>query len=205
MSLASATIVGSENNLRVMYGDDKGLLVEFKDDAVYQQAQSDREGRAIYKEVTFIDITIPGDKTKHPYRPATDADKRRFPQQWAAYEAGAKAVAVGTPILEWTYLSKSQALELKHLGFATVDLLADASDMQLSNLASGNLLRKQAQEFLKSAKDTSAQTKLVAENEQLKNLLEALKTQNQALNDRLTTLEAKSDAPLASNKSTKKD
>src|SRR4051812_11221582 len=124
--LATARVEGTnENNLRVTYGDDKGLLVEFSDDAIYQQAESDKHGRAIYKTVPFISIIFPGDKTKRRYHPARPEDKIRFPIQWAAYEKGQVAIADGTPITEWNYLSKSQALELKHMGFWTVELLAN--------------------------------------------------------------------------------
>lgn len=166
--LASATLVGNGDNLRVSYGDDKGLLVEFEDDAVYQEFDSVKAGRAIYKQVPFIRIIVPGDKTKQKYKPATEADKVRFPMQWAAYERGEHARGEGTPITEWIYLSKSQALELKHMGFWTVELLANASDTQISGLVGGMLLRNQACEFLKG------QTKLSGENEELRAELKAL-------------------------------
>lgn len=189
MDLAQAQIVGSGNNLRVLYGDDKGLLVEFVDDAVEQPFESEKAGRAIYKQTPFISIIYPGDKTKKTYRPATEQDKLRFAPQWQAYEKGGVAVANGTPIEQWTYLSKSQALELKYLGFWTVDLLANASDTQLNNLLGGHLLRKQAQIFLETAKDNSATTALVAENERLKNQLESLEKSNASFKARLDALE----------------
>lgn len=189
MSFASPIVTGSENNLRVSYGDDKGLLVEFVDDAIYQPHESEKEGRAIYKSTPFISIIIPGDKTKRPYRPATEEDKRRFPQQWAAYAAGSKAIADGTPITEWNYLSKSQALELKHIGFYTVELLANASDTQISGLVSGNLLREQAKTFIASTKDDSKYTSLVAENAKLSGDMKMLLEQNELLKGRLDALE----------------
>lgn len=189
MELASAQILGSGNNLRVQYGSDSGLLVEFVDDAVMQPYESDKAGRAIFKQTPFISIIFPGDKTKRTYRPATEQDKMRFAPQWQAYEKGGIAIANGTPIEQWSYLSKSQALELKYLGFYTVDLLANASDMQLTNLMSGQLLRNQAKTFLETAKDNSATTALVAENERLKNQLESLESTNASFKARLDALE----------------
>lgn len=164
MMLAEPRIDGT----RVTYGDDRGLLVEFIDDAIYQPYESEQKNRAIYKTVPFVSIIFPGDKTKKRYYPARPEDKIRFAYQWAAYEKGQVAVADGTPITEWTYLSKSQALELKHMGFFTVELLANASDTQISNLMEGHKLRAQAKAFIDTSTDGSNVSKLAAEVEQLK-------------------------------------
>lgn len=189
MELASAQVHGMGNNLVVTYGDDKGLLVEFMDDAVHQPHESEKQGRAIYKQVPFISIIFPGDKTKRTYRPASDEDKRRFASQWAAFEKGAQAVADGTPITEWNYLSKSQALELKHMGFWTVELLANASDTAISGLIGGNLLRTQAQTFLAATKDDSKFTAMTAENDKLKTKIQAQDDLIANLTSRLDALE----------------
>lgn len=189
---ASAILVGNGDNQRVSYGDDKGLLVEFEDDAIYQEFESVKAGRAIYKQVPFIRIIVPGDKTKQKYKPATEADKVRFPMQWAAYERGEHARGEGTPITEWIYLSKSQALELKHMGFWTVELLANASDTQISGLIGGMLLRNQACEFLKG------QTKLSGENEDLK-------AQIKALQEKVAALQVNAEIPKPANVETPKN
>lgn len=195
MELASAQIHGVGNNLHVTYGDDKGLLVEFMEDAVHQPYESEQAGRAIYKQTPFISIIFPGDKTKRTYRPASEDDKRRFAMQWAAFEKGNAAVAVGTPVTEWNYLSKSQALELKYMGFWTVELLANASDTAISSLIGGHALRTQAQTFLSATKDDSKFTAMTAENEKLKVQVDAQNDTIEALKSRLDALE-KSKQPL---------
>lgn len=189
MELAQAIVTGSGNNLHVSYGDDKGLLVEFVDDAIEQPFESERAGRAIFKPVAFISIIFPGDKTKKTYRPATEQDKRRFPLQWAFFEKGTLAGETGTPITQWNYLSKSQALELKHMGFWTVEILANASDTQISSFMGGTALRKQAQTFLAATKDDSKLTSLTAENERLSQSMKMLQEQNELLKSRLDALE----------------
>ena len=63
MDFATAQINGVGTNLHVSYGDDKGLLVEFVDDAIYQPFESTTAGRAIYKSCPFLSIIFPGDKT----------------------------------------------------------------------------------------------------------------------------------------------
>lgn len=171
------------NGTQVSYGDDKGLLVEFVDDAVHQPFESNLAGRAIYKQVAFISIIYPGDKTKKTYRPATEQDKARFAAQWTFFEKGMGAEQQGTPITQWNYLSKSQALELKHMGFWTVELLANATDQTISSFMGGMGLREQAKAFLTSSAGDSKHTSLVAENEQLKAKLSAM-------SDRMDALEA---------------
>lgn len=189
MELASAHVHGSGTNYHVTYGDDKGLLVEFMEDAIHQPFESEKAGRAIYKNCAFLSIIFPGDKTKRTYRPASDEDRRRFPLQWAAFEKGEAAIENGTPITQWNYLSKSQAMELKHMGFWTVELLANATDTAISGLIGGNAIRTQAQTFLAATKDDSKFTSLVAENEQLKNKIEAQGDVIQTLTSRLDALE----------------
>lgn len=189
MELAAPQLMGSGNNYRVSYGDDKGLLVEFVEDAVHQEFESNQAGRAIYKQTAFLSIIYPGDKTKRTYRPATDIDKQRFPLQWAAFEKGEKAIENGTPITQWNYLSKSQALELKHMGFWTVELLANATDTAISTLIGGNMIREQAKTFITATKDDSKFTAMTAENEKLKTKVDLQDTVIQDLTLRLDALE----------------
>lgn len=189
MELATAQILGTGNNLRVSYGDDKGLLVEFIEDAIHQPFESDKAGRAIYKQTPFLSIIFPGDKTKKTYRPATEEDKQRFPLQWAAYEKGEKAIENGTPITQWNYLSKSQALELKHMGFWTVELLANATDQAISGLIGGNMIRAQAQTFIAATKDDSKFTSMTAEYEKVKTENQELRTLVETLSSRIDVLE----------------
>lgn len=198
MDLALATLHGTGNNRSVTYGNDSGLLVEFMEDAVHQPYESEQKGRAIYKQTPFLSIIFPGDKTKRTYRPATQEDKIRFAAQWAFFEKGEKAQQDGTPVTEWNYLSKSQALELKHMGFWTVELLANAADSAISGLIGGNMIRAQAQTFLASTKDDSKFTAMTAENEKLKakvtaqdDIIETLKSRLDALEKPKNTLKLK--------------
>lgn len=179
------------NGTQVTYGDDKGLLVEFVDDAVYQPYESEREGRAIYKNVPFLQIIYPGDKTKKTYRPATEADKMRFKAQWDFFKDGSLAGEQGTPITQWNYLSKSQAMELKHMGFWTVELVANASDQAIGSFMGGMLLRKQAQAFLAETKGDSKITSLVAENEKLKEDMKVMTDTIAAMQSQIASLQEK--------------
>lgn len=187
MDLAQARVNGTQ----VTYGDDKGLLVEFVDDAVYEPYKSETSGRAIYTQVPFLSIIFPGDKTKKTYRPATEADKQRFKAQWDFFKDGSRAGESGTPITEWNYLSKSQGLELKHMGFWTVELVANATDQAIGSFMGGMLLRKQAQSFLAETKGDSKLTAIVAENETMKAAMAVMQEQMSAMKAQMESMQEK--------------
>src|ERR1700761_2630728 len=93
MDFAQARVIEQGNQLHVMHGDDSKLYVEFKMEAVHQGALSEQEGRPIYKDIPFIEINFPGDRTKKIYRPVkmendlqSPADPVRFPRQWEAFQ-----------------------------------------------------------------------------------------------------------------------
>src|SRR5215471_720537 len=98
------------NGEMATYGDDKGLLVEFFMEAVYQEAESVKIGRAVYKEEPFISIITPGAKSDVKRRVketpeqagmGVPTDPERFPRQWAAFKANQEQVADGLPLEHW--------------------------------------------------------------------------------------------------------
>lgn len=153
---SDARVIKHGNNLHVVHGDDNGLFVEFKMEAIQDEEKSVEEGRPIFKEVPFVSIRPLGDKTTHILRPVKAEDKIRFARQWQAFEnSQSQEVLEGTPVTEWAVLTKAQALELKALNIHTVEKLAEVSDANL-NFAKGMELRKKAQEWLEAAKDKGA-------------------------------------------------
>jgi hypothetical protein len=149
MDFAQARIVESGNQLHVMHGDDSRLYVEFTMEAIHQTARSEEEGRPIFKDVPHVHIHFPGDRTKQIFRPVKfeddmqgPADPRRFPKQWAAFEAQQEQVQDGTPIEQWGPLTKSQAMEFKAMHIHTVEQLAGIADSNLSWLGARELRDK---------------------------------------------------------------
>lgn len=169
------------------HGNDKGLWVEFSMEAVYQAHESEKENRPIYKEVPFISIDFPGDKTKRVKRPVNleasnnmPSDADRFPLQYAAFKAQAEQVQSGTPITEWAPIGKSQAMEFKAMKIHTVEQLASLPDTALTWLGGRNL-RDKAVAWLAQAKDGSAISQIQAENADLKIQLQAMRSEINAL------------------------
>ncbi len=66
--------------------EDKALLVKFFVKPRQDNAKTIEEGRPIFKDVEYIDIRIPGDRTGGVCRPASFQDKQRFAPNYAAFK-----------------------------------------------------------------------------------------------------------------------
>jgi len=183
MALASAQVHKSGNQLHVTHGDDKGVYVEFFMEAVLQGFESEQAGRPIFKDVPYIQILFPGDSTKKVVRPVDEkgneskpSDSQRWPAQWAAFQAQAAQVQTGTPLTEWSPVSKSIALNLKAMNIHTVEQLAEVADHALTWLGAREL-RDKAKAWLAASTDGAAVMKLQQENTDLRADLELLKKQ----------------------------
>lgn len=173
---ASPTVKQSGNSLHVEHGTDSNLYVEFEMVPVHQPFKSEQEGRPIYKDVPHIRIQFAGDRTKQVNRPVTEDDKVRFPRHWAAFQNQETHMEEGTLITEWPPLTKSEAQGFKAMNIHTVEALAGLPDVSLTWLGARDM-REKAKKFLEASKDSSAITKLMAENERLHNDIATMKIQ----------------------------
>lgn len=191
MDLASERVIKhSATNYSVSYGDDSGVVVEFFNHPVLQTHLSEKEGRQIYKDVPYISMDFPGDKTKRVCRAVKTegtaiipSDIQRFPKQWEAFKNQQEQVMEGTPVTEWPPLSKSQALELKAMKIYTVELLASLPDTALTFLGARQL-RDKAINWLNTAKTGSVSTQIMAE-------LEKLRADNDMMRQQMAQLSAR--------------
>ena len=117
-------------------GADSRLAVTFYKRSVKQEDESIAAGRPIFKEFDFVRISVPGDQLTEIDTYANDSHKARFPRQWMHYQnqVGNQEQVIGTPIEEWTIISRSQADELKGIKFYTVESVANASDQQIQRI-----------------------------------------------------------------------
>lgn len=131
---------------------DKSLLVKFFVKPRQDRAASARQNRPIFKDVEYIDIKIPGNRNAGACRPATDADKRRFPDHYRAFKDRiSQDVNEGTPLLEWPLMSRSMAQELAFFHVKTVEQLATMSDTQAARFMGISALREKARVWLENA------------------------------------------------------
>jgi hypothetical protein len=175
-SLASGEVVGNGDVRGVSYGNDAGLYVEFRKEPVHMEFLSTEAGRPIYEDRDFIKLYVPGDKTKVVDRPVklevwgdVPSDPQRFPRQWEAFKSGNAAAMTGTPLTEWPLITGAQRAMLAAANIHTLEQLAAVHDGALDGLGhGGRMLRDQAVARLASAQDDAFQTKMVAENSELK-------------------------------------
>jgi hypothetical protein len=178
---------GDQTIYIVRHGDDNRLFVEF-----YYRAQPDPElsaveGRPVFREVPYVRMRVPGDKTTCIDRPVQmeacygsqrASDPERFPRQWQAFLNKGRQTAVGTPLEQWPVLSVSRIAELHAVGLHTVEQIAELPDASLHALGQGARgFQNQARTFIEQARDGSAMLRISAENDKLRSDLEFLRRQ----------------------------
>lgn len=164
---------------------DENLAVRFHYVQVQDKKRSDEEGRPIFKDLTFINIRFPGNKTSQPDREATEMDKKRFPNHYSKFLAREDQEAVdGTPLTEWPAITRSQVEELKFFNVLTVEHLANMSDANSGNIMGLNSLKQKAKTFLHMAKEGASLADMEAlkdENADLKLMMADMKTRLDAM------------------------
>ena len=173
MSQMVGALASDANNTQFIGASnpDSVLIVGFYNKAVQDNFQTEKEGRPVFRDVTYIQIYTPGNQLNIVDRPMYGADKARFPLQWAHYvnthgEGGTKAI--GMPLEQWPLLTAAQVAELKALKFMTVEQLANASDAQLATIhmiagMAPAVLQIRARAMLQSATDTALPQQQAAE------------------------------------------
>jgi len=140
-----------------------GANVRFFNSYNENKEKSLQAGRAIFDEIPSISIQYPGgDETVRKIEPHDVAD---YPELYAAFKAGSEPVVSGTPLAEWPLMNGSTLRELQHLGFKTVEQLADAHDEIKRKLGPTGRFVKMAKDWLDAA--NSSQFSVVALKQQL--------------------------------------
>lgn len=141
---------------------DKKLDVRFKMGPLLDAEATEKAKAPKYKDVPFVSIAIPGDTTVRIERPVWDdpieskSDTSRWPKEWAAFNAGNADAIQGTPLSDWSGITRSQVEELAYYRIRTLEQLAGLADTNCQKFLGGVALRQKAQEAL-AAKDGSAQ------------------------------------------------
>lgn len=170
---------------------DQGVYAEFYTEAVYSEFKSAEQGIPIHEDKVFIRIRQPGDRLNIVERPAKDADKQRFPMQWARFEQNEKQATEGTPLEQWPAMTPAQIATLKAMGIFSVQQMAAVSDGNLDHLGMGSRsLRDRARAYLEAAEKGAVSSKVLAENENLRAEKAALEANLADLAARVRAMEA---------------
>jgi hypothetical protein len=136
---------------RAQAEEDKKLLVKFFVKPRPDSAETVKQGRPIFKDVEYIDIRIPGDRTGGVSRPASHNDKQRFAPHYAAFKQRTEVPLEGTPLIEWPLITRSLAEELAFHNVKTVEHLSTMSDTHSGKFMGLNALKAKALKWLEQA------------------------------------------------------
>jgi hypothetical protein len=154
------------------------LFVQFYTDALELKAESEKQGRPIFKDMPCVKIIVPGDTNNIIERVADENDKQRFPNAWAKYQNSEAKANDGTPLEQWPQITRSLLKECKYFEIHTVEALSNISDAHVAKLGMGfGELRTKAKAWLEAAAGTDQITAQAAENAQLKQMLADLQAQ----------------------------
>lgn len=179
-------------DLSVTHGDDSALHVTFKREAKQNAAKSKLAGRPIFDEFDYIEIIVPGGKTK-VIEKVQEHHKMRFPRHWDLYQQQLKGktgeALIGTPLDQWPAISLSQVYELRALNIHTVDQLAHLTDQGIQAIGlGGRELKAKAAAYLAQASNNSEVETLAAENLHLAEEVERLSKTVEELSAKITAM-----------------
>ncbi len=182
-------------------GADSKLAVTFYKRSMKQEDESIAAGRPIFKEFDFVRICVPGDSLTEIDTYANESHKARFPRQWAHYmnQVGNQEQIIGTPVEQWTLITRSQAEELKGIKFRTVEDVANCSDQQLQRIGmiagmSPHSFREKAKAFLNLASESAEVSQREAELQALREENDKIKAETEA---KLSKMQDQMEALLA--------
>jgi len=169
------------------FAGDSKLYVEFSRRPRLHPGKSREEGRAIYEEVNYVRIYVPGDKGSVVERPVTEQDAYRFADRYAKWKAGQAEAVTGTPLSSLPTMSPSKVEEYKYFKIVTVEQLAEANDNLGAKFMSFNQDKQRAAAFMLVAKNNAPieamNVELAKRDEQIENLktmVEALQANTKA-------------------------
>jgi hypothetical protein len=163
----------------------------FYTEAVQDEGASKEAGRAIFRERELVEIFLPGNTLSRPVEIVRDTHRQQWPEQYAAFKAGQEPSTDGTPLEEWPALGKAQVLELKHVGFRSVEDVAGMGDIAIQRIGMGaRALKERAAAFLDDAERMASLERKSAEVTQLIDRLAAAEAQIRELGTLLQNIHA---------------
>ena len=173
---------------------DKSLLVKFYYKSVENKSESIKEGRPVFVEKEYVSIQVPGSRDLVA-RPAKIQDRERFPRHYQAFRNRVELPETGTPLQEWTAISRSLADQLAFTGIKTVEQLADLNDNLMHDIRGAQGLKQKAKDWLALSEDEAIVGQLRAELDQRDKVISTQTEQIKAMMERLDEVESELDKP----------
>lgn len=178
------------------------VIPRFHVESVIDPVATAKEGRDIYKDEERVQFMVPGGLNQ-PVERVNDSHIQRWPEEYKKFKNGQEMSATGTPLEQWAVLSRAMVLELKAIGFFTVEQLAEMTDQAMQRIRTGgHRIRELAKQYLDDSYAQAEANKLLIEKEaqlsriaelenkvaELSQLLNSVHRDRQALLDRPSEL-----------------
>jgi hypothetical protein len=167
-----------------LFKTDDGAALRFYEEAEQNNFQSERNGRAIFDQILFVEVITPGSRESAPVficerkyadecgipEPERTQYYERYAKQIEAYRAGTSNIDVaGTPLSAWPRMTVAMCATAAAAGIFTIEGLAQLPDGNLTKFGPGaRALRDQAKAFIDAAAGNAPLEALAAENANLR-------------------------------------
>lgn len=177
-----------------------GVYPRFYVDSVLNPVATEREGRQIYTDIERVEIVIAGNPYTKPIENVTNEHRQRWSKEYEAFKQGIEMSPDGTPLEMWPVLKPSQILELKALGFKTVEHIRDMNDHAIQRIGmGGRMLKGLAEGFLDDAARVAETNRLAIDNDRKDSEILALRHQieemGRQMESRFSELQTLKNAP----------
>ena len=163
------------------FAHDNKLYIEFTRKPRLHPGKSREAGRAIYEEIDYLRIHVPGDKSSVIERPVNELDVQRFTDRYNKWKAGQAEAVVGTPLSALPGMTQAKVEEYKYFKLLTVEQLSEANDGLGQKFMSFHQDKQRAKAFMEVARNNAPIEKMNEELEKRDAEIENLKTMVEAL------------------------
>jgi hypothetical protein len=187
---ASHTAIDWQGHVGVVkYGDDSSTIALFYNRSVHNPVKSAQAGTPIHDDVDYVRIHQPGERLNIIDRPVTQADKGRFPRQWADYIGQREQIPDGTPIDLLFPAHPNVGANLRGLGVHTIEQCAKLSGHAMDVIGMGaQEYQNRANEYLEAANQGVGLHKLHRELEERDSKIRVLESMVGSLKGQLDQL-----------------
>lgn len=165
------------------------LHARFYDHPKLNVEESTKAGHKVYDSVLMVELKVKGERGESVSKLVVDETngvdeteyyKAAFPGAWAQYKGTGGGDFVSGTLLKALGLEIGKQTELEQLGIRTVEDLADMADSACMKMRDGLTTKGKAIKFL-DAQKLSEQGNIVDMMQEMRNQLDDLKAENEAL------------------------
>jgi hypothetical protein len=129
--------------------------------SVQNNFETEKQGRAVFMNVEWVDIIVPGDMKSRFSSKVTEEHRNRWPLHYQAFKNKQEAPVSGTPIEQWPVLTPAQVDELKSYNIKTIEEMAALNETYLDAMGMGSReMQVKARAYLEAAAGTADVQKL---------------------------------------------